>query len=153
MMTKVKYLLLAHPLYNLRIQSLKEQLKKLKVSLPPEVYKQHEIVKMASRLYKATFDIIPEDPSCPEYFLKGQLKKFRQYKQGLKRYRLFFTFSQSPPIIIYLYINDEKHLRKEGSKNDPYEQFLKLVNSGVITHETQDPKMQKMLHELISPSS
>ena len=148
MMTQANYLLLAHALYSARIQSLKEQLKKLKATLSDEDYKQHEVVKMASRLYKATFEIIPADPTCPEYLLRDELKKFRRYKQGLQRYRLFFTFSKTPPIIVYLYVNDEKHLRKEGSKNDPYEQFSKLVKKGSISHDPRDPKMHKLLQKL-----
>lgn len=80
--------------------------------------------------------------------MHGVLKKYRRYKQGLKRYRLFFIFSNNPTLIAYLYINDEKHLRKDGDKNDPYKEFSKLCNKGVFSDDPKDPKIQKWLHEL-----
>ncbi len=121
---KIKYLLKYHEFYYHRIATLKEQVKELRSKLELEEFKQHETVKLAARIRRADQEIIPEDPDRPEYRLKRELKKYRRYKQGLQRYRLFFCFSSRPPIILYLYLNDEKHLRKVGSKSDPYEGFL-----------------------------
>ncbi len=147
-MKKNNYLLKCHNFYSSRTSELKVQVKMLKESLPREQYIQHEVVKFAARLKKATFDIIPEDPNKPEYYLHGDLKGYRRYKQGLKRYRLFFTFSNTPPLILYLYINDDKHLRKEGDKNDPYEEFKRLVKRGSFSPNPHDPKLALWIHEL-----
>jgi toxin YhaV len=138
-MMKSNYLLKAHEFYQQRVDLLKSKIIKLKKNLLPEVFLQHELVKFAFRLRKATEEVIPENPDKPEYRLKGSLKKYRRYKQGLTRYRLIFFFSSHPPVIVYLYINDEKHLRKEGDKNDPYHEFSRLVERGVFTANGNDP--------------
>ena len=113
MLDKSKYLLKYHDFYHRRILTLKDQVKKLKASLPQGEFLQHEVVKFAARVRHADQTLIPEDPNKKEYQLKGDLRKFRRYKQGLRRYCLFFCFSSTPPIILYLYLNDEKHLRKK----------------------------------------
>lgn len=147
-MMKSSYLLKTHLFYSQRVDALKEQVKKLRAILTHDEFIQHEVVKFAARLRHATMEIIPEDPHRPEYRLQGDLKKYRRYKQGLKRYRLFFTFSMQPQIILYLYINDEKHLRKDGDKNDPYEEFSRFVKKEQLSHDPSDGKMQAWIQEL-----
>ena len=150
-MTTSKYVLKYHEFYYQRIQQLKEQVKELHQKLAPEEFKRHEIVKLAFRIREADQSIIPQNPDKPEYRLHGDLKKYRRYKQGLQRYRLFFCFSNHPPIILYLYLNDEKHLRKTDDKNAPYEQFKKLVRQGTVSHNPADPKIQKWIRAHSSP--
>lgn len=144
------YLLKYHEFYYLRIQELKEQVKELHQKLSPEEFKQHEIVKLAFRIRQADQEIIPQNPDRPEYRLSGDLRKYRRYKQGLQRYRLFFCFSNHPKIILYLYLNDEKHLRKAGSKTDPYEEFKKYVRKGHFSHQPDDPKIQQWIRDYAS---
>lgn len=139
------YLLKYHDFYFQRIAKLKEQVKELRDRLSDEEFRQHEIVKLAYRIREADQEIIPQDPNWPEYRLTGSLKKYRRYKQGLQRYRLFFCFSNQPRIILYLYLNDEKHLRKAGDKNDPYKEFKSLVDKECLSHNPDDPKIQKWI--------
>jgi len=141
------YYLKAHELFVQRISQLKDQVRKLHASLPKEEFIHHETVKLAARIRRATLEIIPEDPNRPEYLLSRELKKYRRYKQGLQRYRIMFCFSNRPSIIIYLYVNDRDHLRKEGDKNDPYEEFKKMLRTGKFSHDTQNSKMQSWLHD------
>lgn len=140
---KSNYLLRYHDFYFQRITKLKEQVKELRGRLDDEKFIQHEIVKLAYRIRQADQEIIPQNPNLPEYHLVGCLKKYRRYKQGLQRYRLFFCFSNRPGIILYLYLNDEKHLRKAGDKNDPYKEFKQLVIKEHFSHNPADPKIQK----------
>ncbi len=142
-----KYVLKYHHHYYLRVSGLKEQVKALKAKLSNKDYKQHEIVKLAARIRNADQNIIPQDPNLPEYRLKRDLKKYRRYKSGLQRYRIIFCFSSNPLIIIYLYLNDEGHIRKSGSKNDPYEEFKKFVKKGYVSHNPNDPKIQKWIKD------
>ena len=142
------YLLKYHIFYYQRIAQLKEQVRELRNKLNDEEFKQHEVVKFASRVRKADQEIIPQDPDRPEYRLRGELKKYRRYKQGLQRYRIIFCFSSHPKIIIYLYLNDEKHLRKEGAKTDPYGEFTKLLRKGYFSHNPNDPKTQEWIRKL-----
>lgn len=139
------FYLKCHELFAQRIAELKEHVKKLHDTLPKEEFIQHETVKLAARIRKATLETIPEDPNRAEYLLSGELKKYRRYKQGLQRYRIIFCFSNRPSIIIYLYVNDRDHLRKQGDKNDPYEEFKKMVRSGKFSNDPQDPKIQKWI--------
>lgn len=144
MMTRMnKYLLRSHILFAQRVADLKEQVKKLRKKLPDKEYAEHPLIKFAFRIRKASEKIIPENPDHPEYRLQGNLRKYRRYKQGLKRYRLFFCFSSQPRIILYLYLNDEKSLRKEGDKSDPYQKFTKFVNRGRVSHDPEDPRIQE----------
>lgn len=145
-----KYLLKYHEFYCLRISRLKERVKELRNNLDDEDFKQHEIVKFACRIRKADQEIIPHDPTRPEYRLKAELRKYRRYKQGLQRYRLFFCFSNQPKLILYLYLNSEKNLRKSKDKHDPYEQFKKFVRRGDVSHNPDNPKIQKWIKELRS---
>lgn len=140
---KSNYLLRYHDFYFQRIARLKEQIKELRGRLDDEEFRQHKIVKLAYRIRQADKEIIPQDPNRPEYHLTGSLKKYRRYKQGLQRYRLFFCFSNRPEIILYLYLNDEKHLRKAGDKGDPYEEFKRLTAKKYFSHTPADPKIQK----------
>lgn len=141
-----KYFLKAHDFYYRRVRELTEQIKELHKKLEPDQFVQHPTVKLARRIREADRVIIPQDPDRPEYRLKAELKKFRRYKQGLKRYRLFFCFANHPMIILYLYLNDEKHLRKDGDKNDPYEVFKKFLKQGSVSHNPEDPRIQKWVH-------
>ena len=52
------YILKAHDFFANRVCSLKEQVKKLKQTLSPEEFAQHEIVKLAVRIRNATIEII-----------------------------------------------------------------------------------------------
>jgi mRNA-degrading endonuclease RelE of RelBE toxin-antitoxin system len=102
-----KYLLRCNDLYFNRINDLKSAVVKLYVELNHEDFVQHPTVKLLKTIQVADQEIIPQNPDQPQYRLKGELKKYRRYKQGLQRYRLFFCFSSQPPIIVYLYLNDE----------------------------------------------
>lgn len=145
LLMKSNYLLRYHDFYFQRIAKLKEQVKKLRNKLSNEEFQQHEIVKFAYRIREADQKIIPQDPNRPEYLLMGSLKKYRRYKQGLQRYRLLFCFSNQPKIILYLYLNDEKHIRKAGDRKDPYEEFKRLVAKRYFSHNPDDPKIQKWI--------
>ena len=74
------YLLKYHVFYYQRIAQLKEQVRELHNKLSDEEFKQHEVVKFASRVRKADQEIIPQDPDRPEYRLRGELKKYRRYR-------------------------------------------------------------------------
>ena len=142
-----KYVLKAHDYYFYQIRELTAQIQKLHKALDPDQFIQHPVVKLARRIQEADQNIIPQDPDRPEYRLTGELKKYRRYKQGLQRYRLFFCFSNQPKIILYLYLNDERHLRKEGDKNDPYEVFKKFVKQGAFSHDPENQEIQRWISE------
>ncbi len=140
MTTKNNYLLKAHEIFFQRTVELNNEVKALSKRLSPDELREHETVKFAHKVYKATLETIPEHPDHPAYRLHADLKKYRRYKQGLGRYRLFFAFSTTPKIILYLYLNDRASLRKEGDKNDPYERFRRFVRQGRVSHDPLEMK-------------
>ncbi len=115
---------------------------KLYEKIPQADYIRHPHVKLLARLAKATLEIIPQNPHRNDYLLTGNLSKFRRYKSGLQRHRLLFCFSDKPHLILYLYINDAEHLRKDGDTNDPYHEFEALVKKGIFSHRPDDPKIR-----------
>jgi len=149
-MKKSDYSLKAHEFYLSHILKLTARVKKLRRKLKDEEYFQHPLVKFAKRVRGADGKIIPQDPDRPDYRLHGPLKKYRRYKQGLQRYRLFFAFSSRVKIIIYLYLNEEREQRQAGGKNDPYENFLKFVKKGHVSHDPNDPAIQKWVRNYSS---
>ena len=145
MTTKNSYLLKAHEMFFQRTVELNREVKVLSQKLSSEAWQQHETVKLAHRVYRATFETIPGNPDHPSYRLTAELRRYRRYKQGLGRYRLFFAFSNTPRIILYLYLNDRASLRKEGDRHDPYERFKTFVRQGRVSHDPFDPRIQRWI--------
>ena len=126
--------LLYHPVFGQRYNALRAEARRLKRRLTPEKFRQHPTVKLAAAVHRLLTDIVPRDPNAPQFWLKDDLARFRRAKgHGLPpRYRLFWVFSQSTRTIIFLYLNDDVTLRKEGASTDPYRVFAELVSRGEI---------------------
>lgn len=139
------YALRYHKIYADRITEIVNIVKQARIKLSKDDYIRHPSVKLLARLAAATLKIIPCDPNCRDYLLKGPLSKFRRYKARLQRYRLLFCFSNKPSVIVYLYINDDRHVRKDNDKNDPYQEFQALVEKGVFSSDPSDLKMHQWI--------
>ncbi|HVA65801.1 MAG TPA: type II toxin-antitoxin system YhaV family toxin [Elusimicrobiota bacterium] len=142
--SKPAYLLKYHAFYAERIAELKARVKELRGALSPEEFARHEIVKLALRIRDAEKEIAA-NPKAAEYLLHDELRKFRRYKRGLGRYRLFFCFSDNPPIIVFLYLNSAETPRQEGGRGDPYEVFKAMLRRGEVSRRPDDPKIQKWI--------
>lgn len=139
------YVLRFHQFFHDRVLALIDSVETLSLTLSEQQFKQHPQTKLLARIVTAYSKTIPENPNLKEYFLCGSLSKFRRYKAGLQRYRLIYCFSQAIQIIVYLYVNDENHLRKDGSKTDPYQEFEDLVKKGIFSADPDDPAMKLWL--------
>ena len=97
-------------------------------------YRQHPTVKLFASIIRLIREVIPSDPNAARFRLTGALRTFRRAKNlGMPpRYRLFWVFSERHRTIVFLYLNDETTLRKEGSSSDPYAVFSRLVARGEI---------------------
>jgi len=113
---------------------LSARARRLKGELSEEEYVRHPDVKLFLTLRELTRDVIPSDPHHADYRLHGDLSKFRRTKgRGLpRRYRLFWVFSDQLKVIIFLYLNDGRSLRKEGDRSDPYRLFSGMVSRDEI---------------------
>jgi len=126
--------LLYHPLFGRRYAELRNDARRLKRQLPPAAFRQHPLVKLVAAVHRLVTEVVPADPNAPAFRLRGDLARFRWARgHGLPpRYMLFWMFSEEAHSVIFLYLNDESTLRKEGARSDPYEVFRALVQRGEI---------------------
>ena len=104
----------------------------------PKGYKTHPNTKLLASVYQAITQQVPANPDAPEFRLGKTLSAaaihWPHVKKGMPgRYRLFFRFTSSPiQIIIYVWFDDEKTLRKAGAKTDVYETFKRMLARGQV---------------------
>ncbi|BDR35591.1 toxin YhaV [Photobacterium damselae subsp. damselae] len=119
-----------HPIVDLRLKSLKQEVEALRVE-DPVGYKSHPITKLLAKALHSIRVEVPKNPAAPEYQLGNTIKPYkhwRRVKKGLpNRYRLFFRYSSAPPVIVHAWMNDEHTLRKAGAKTDVYTVFRKML--------------------------
>jgi toxin YhaV len=99
----------------------------------PKNFRSNANVKIFAAVAKLMLEIIPSDPSRPEYRQGSTLGA--QYRHWFRakffgRFRLFFRYDSRARIIVYAWVNDEQTLRQSGSKRDPYEVFRRMLASG-----------------------
>ena len=99
----------------------------------PENFGSNANVKLLAAIAKLTLEVIPADPSRPEYrqgnTLGGEYRHWFRAK-FLGRFRLFFRYDSRAHLIIYAWVNDETTLRQTGGKRDPYAVFRRMLQSG-----------------------
>ncbi len=117
-----------------------EQLNKLTADVEtlaqtqPKTYKEHGKTKRLTRIKKLMLEEIPSDPGHANWnqgnTLGKEYKHWKRAKFGQNRFRLFFRYDSTRKVIIYVWVNDDKTLRKEGDKNDPYAIFSRSLQKG-----------------------
>ncbi len=96
-------------------------------------YQSHPKAKLLAAILKLTRDSIPNNPSDPIFRQGNTLGKQNKHwfrAKFFKRYRLFFRYSTQHKVIIYVWLNDEKTLRKANSSTDPYFVFSSMLMQG-----------------------
>jgi toxin YhaV len=99
----------------------------------PRDFRSNANVKLFAALAKLMLEVIPADPSRPEYRQGNTLgAAYRHWfrTKFFSRFRLFFRYDSRSRIIVYAWVNDERTMRQRDTKNDPYEVFRRLLNSG-----------------------
>lgn len=122
----------AHPLFLDQLDSLLLQVERLKRKYP-DTYQQKNATKRLAAINKLAFEVIPSDPTLPEYRQGNTLGE--EYKHWFRakffqQYRLFFRYHTEHRIIIYGWVNDEKSKRAYKSKTDAYRVFQKMLDNG-----------------------
>lgn len=122
-----------YKLFTEQLDTLISEVEKLR-DAQSETYKEHGKSKRLARIRKLMLEEIPADPASQNWNQGNTLgKEFRHWKRakfGQNRFRLFFRYDGQHKVIIYAWINDDKTLRKEGDKNDPYAIFSKCLSRG-----------------------
>ena len=103
----------------------------------PQNYKSHKKTKLLARVRSVIRDQISVDPTSRIFnlgsYLPKQYRAYKRAKSGLpNRYRLFFRYKQEDGQIIIIWMNNEDTLRKKGDKNDVYNFFLKMLETGNV---------------------
>ena len=124
--------LFAHPLFIEQYESLTNKVEKLKAKDPTGFTKKNATKRLAA-IHKLAFEVIPQDPTKPEYrqgATLGDNNKHWFRAKFFQQYRLFFRYHQASKLIVYAWVNDEKTLRAYERKNDAYKVFSKMLASG-----------------------
>jgi toxin YhaV len=121
-----------HPLFDQQLEQLTSKVEAL-AAKDPSGYKEHAATKLLAAIHRQILKIIPANPNAAEFRQGNTLGADNRHWFRAKfnrRYRLFFRFSTEAKVIIYAWVNDERTLRKAGSKTDPYRVFRDLLESG-----------------------
>jgi toxin YhaV len=122
----------AHPLFLDNLDALSDQVKAQQKKDPAGYMKKNAYKRLAA-IRKLAFDVIPQDPSKPEYrqgaTLGGDHKHWFRAK-FFQQYRLFFRYHTPSKIIVLAWVNDETCKRAFESSDDAYKVFQKMLLSG-----------------------
>ena len=124
--------LYVHPLLRDQLMRLVEQVDAL-AKKSPATYREEPATKLLATINRYIRETIPRDPNAPEFRQGNTLGKDNRHWFRAKfheRYRLFYRFATKEKVIIYAWVNDEKTLRKAGSKTDPYTVFRGMLEAG-----------------------
>ena len=122
----------AHPLFLAQIEALEEQVRALKQK-NPDVYLKKNATKRLAAIIKLAFDVVPQNPSRPEYRQGGTLGEDHKHwfrAKFFQQYRLFFRYHEPSKVIVYAWVNDEMTKRAYDSTDDAYRVFRKMLESG-----------------------
>lgn len=122
----------AHPLFLDEYESLAAKVETLKAK-DPSNYKKKNATKRLAAIHKLAFEIIPKDPTIPEYRQGTTLVENHKHwfrAKFFQQYCLFFRFHSESKIIVLAWVNDEKTKRAYDSKSDAYRVFEKMLNNG-----------------------
>lgn len=122
----------SHPLFLAQIESLAQQVESLKQK-DPVGYVTKNATKRLAAITKLAFDVIPQDPTRPEYRQGSTLGEGHKHwfrAKFFQQYRLFFRFHAPSKVIVYAWVNDDKTKRAYESSNDAYAVFRKMLENG-----------------------
>lgn len=122
----------AHPLFVAQLEELIRQVEAIKRKDALGYAKKNASKRLAA-IAKLAFDVIPQDPSRPEYRQGGTLGDDHKHwfrAKFFQQYRLFFRYHAASRLIVYAWVNDEDTKRAYESHDDVYRVFRKMLESG-----------------------
>ena len=122
----------AHPLFLAQLEVLVQQVEAIKQKDPAGYVKKNAAKRLAA-ITKLAFDVIPQDPTRPEYRQGGALGDDHKHwfrAKFFQQYRLFFRYHASSKVIVLAWVNDEDSKRAYGSSDDAYRVFRSMLESG-----------------------
>ena len=124
--------LYAYPDFAERLRTLREEVERQR-RRDPERYRGTPAAKLLAALRRVALTEIPSGPGASRFRQGGTLgrqHRFWRRAKFLGRFRLFFRYNANARVIVYVWLNDESTLRKEGSRTDPYHVFRDMLERG-----------------------
>ena len=121
-----------HPLFLAQIEALILQVESLKQKDPAGYVKKNASKRLAA-ITKLAFDVIPQDPTRPEYRQGGTLGDAHKHwfrAKFFQQYRLFFRYHAAAKVIVFAWVNDDDSKRAYESSDDAYRVFRKMLEGG-----------------------
>jgi toxin YhaV len=122
----------AHPLFLAQIDSLAQQVEASRRKDPTGYVKKNASKRLAA-ITKLAFDVIPQDPTRPEYRQGGTLSDTHKHwfrAKFYQQYRLFFRYHAPSQVIVFAWVNDDDSKRAFDRSDDAYRVFRKMLDSG-----------------------
>ena len=122
----------AHPIFLDQLDSLTAQVEALKRKDPAGYVKKNAAKRLAA-IAKLAFEVIPQDPSRPDYRQGNTLGDEHKHWFRVKffqQYRLFFRFHAQAQVIVFAWVNDEDTKRAYENADDAYRVFRRMLDSG-----------------------
>lgn len=122
----------AHPLFLAQLETTAQQVEALKRK-DPDGYLKKNTAKRLAAITELAFDIIPQDPTRPEYRQGKTLGEDHKHwfrARFFQQYRLFFRYHMPSKMIVYAWVNDEDTKRAYESNDDAYRVFRRMLESG-----------------------
>jgi toxin YhaV len=121
-----------HPLFASQLDALVQQVSSLKKKDPGGYVKKNASKRLAA-ITKLAFDVIPQDPTRPEYRQGNTLGEEHKHwfrAKFFQQYRLFFRYHAPSRVIVLAWVNDEDTKRAYESSDDAYRVFRKMLEAG-----------------------
>jgi toxin YhaV len=126
------WLLLFHQGFVDQLRTLATACRKAEAA-DPTGFRANANVKLLAAVARLILEIVPADPTRPEYRQGNTLgKTYRDWfrVRFFQRFRLFFRYHGKARIIVFAWLNDETTLRARGARNDPYTVFRAKLERG-----------------------
>lgn len=124
--------LYAHPLFLDQLELLVAQVDALHKK-DAAGFAQKNATKRLAAITKLAFEVIPQDPTRPEYRqgnTLGEANKHWFRAKFFQQYRLFFRYHAQARIIVYAWVNDADTKRAYENADDAYRVFRKMLDGG-----------------------
>jgi toxin YhaV len=122
----------AHSQFLAQLEALTLQVSALKQK-DPIGYVKKNANKRLTAITKLAFDVIPQDPTRPEFRQGGALGDEHKHwfrAKFFQQFRLFFRYHAPSKVIVLAWVNDENTKRAHESSDDAYRVFQKMLESG-----------------------
>lgn len=122
----------AHPLFLAQLEALTQQVEAFKQKDPVGYAKKNASKRLAA-IGKLAFDVIPQDPTRPEYRQGNSLGDEHKHwfrAEFFQQYRLFFRYHAPGKVIVFAWVNDEDTKRAYESNDHAYRVFRRMLESG-----------------------